>query len=161
MLTLQLAMIKAQRSKHCEAKAVCTQCIFPSSHVWDEEARGREPHTVLAPTHLHLKTTWAVPISVSSVHKGDFCRDPHLFIQPYLQNGVFSQDKAREKPVVPHVKTERPGHQLATHRPPNSENSLNNVGMEDKRRQRETFLALLSVSKLGLLPALTYSQLLK
>lgn len=55
---------------------------------------------------------------------------------PLPQNGVLFQVKAREKPVMPHVKTEATSPAEAQ-RPPTDlqrphENSLKNVGMKSK-----------------------------
>lgn len=113
MLTLQLAMIKVQRSKYSEAESHGhTGYLSKQSCLgWGSKEQGA---IVLAPIHppATIKPLHCAHFKASSVHKGDSGEIPPFFMQPLLQNGVFIQVKAREKPVVPRVKTERLPRQL-------------------------------------------------
>lgn len=108
--------------------SVSSQAITPG---WGSKEQGA---IVLAPIHppATTKPLQLCPFQSSLSLQRRILEIPPFFMQPLLQNGVFFQVKAREKPVVPHVKTDRPHTDIQ--RP--LEKSLKNVGMEYKLKQR-------------------------
>lgn len=104
---------KGPKVKVLWGREPCTHRVsFQVSGVGKQGVGSHSPCHSHPPT-CHHKTISAVPISKLPQSTKDISGEiSPFFIQPLLQNSVFFQVKAREKPVVPHFKTERPCHQL-------------------------------------------------
>lgn len=99
--TLQLEMIKVQRSKYSEAESHVTHRVSFQAIMSGMGKQGAGSHSpcTLPPT-CHHKTTPAVPISKPPQSTKEISGEiPPFFMQPLLQNGVFFQVKARAQPV--------------------------------------------------------------